>query len=95
MRVQKVDLVAAIASALGVQAPKMSTGSTEPKEIFLIANEVLGLGLPTSLTKPELAKGIVEAAGHVWTPSSESRGGTVTTDGLERVLAAVRLFVAQ
>lgn len=94
MRAQKVELVAAIASALGVDTPKMSTGSTEPKEIFLLANEVLGLGLSTNLTKPELARGIVESSGAVWTATCESRGGTVTAEGIERVLAAVRLFVA-
>ena len=94
MRVQKVELVAAIATELGVGAPKMSTGSTEPKEIFLLANDVLGLGLSTGLTKPELARGIVEASGGVWTATCESRGGTVPAEGIERVLAAVRLFVA-
>lgn len=92
MRVQKSDLVAAIATELGVEPPRMSTGSTEPKEIFLLVNEVLGLGLPTGLTKPELARGIVESSGEVWTATCESRGGTVTAEGIQRVLDAVRFF---
>jgi hypothetical protein len=46
------------------------------------------------LTKPELARGIVEASGGVWTATCESRGGTVTAEGIERALAAVRFFVA-
>ena len=93
MRAQKSELVAAIAAALGVKPPRMSTGSTEPKEIFLMANDVLGLGLPTGLTKPELARGLVEASGEVWTATCESRGGTVTAEGLDRVLSSVRFFL--
>lgn len=93
MRVQKADLVASIAAELGVEMPRMSTGSTEPKEIFLLANDVLGLGLPARLTKPALARAVVESSGEVWTATCESRGGTVTAEGLERVLVAVRFFL--
>lgn len=70
----------------------MSTGSTEPKTIFLLVNEALGLGLSPRKTKPELAKAIVEASGEVWGPSCESRGGTVTLEGLQAVRQAVRFF---
>ena len=94
MPVQKVELVAAIAKILGVEPPRMSTGSTEPKEIFLLANDVLGLGLSADLSKPDLAKGIVEASGGVWTATCESRGGTVTAEGIDRVLTAVQFFLA-
>lgn len=88
----KAELVEAIAVALGVATPHMSTGSTEPKEILLIANNVLGLGLSADLTKPELARGIVESAGFPWSPTAESRGGTVTAEGLACVLRAVLFF---
>ena len=89
----KASLVQAIAEEVGAITPKMSTGSTEPKEIFLVVNEALGLGLAKGLTKPELAKAIVESSGTTWTATCESRGGTVTAEGLERVLMAVRFFL--
>jgi hypothetical protein len=90
----KEQLVIAIADLLGVSAPPMSTGSTEPRAIFDLVNEALGLNLPaSSLTKPELAMAIVEAAGQTWPATAESRGGTVTADGLAAVLSAVQFFL--
>ena len=89
---QKVDVVREIAVVLGVQAPPMSTGSTEPKAIFLLVNEALGLGISPGKTKPELARCIVESSGEVWGASCESRGGTVTLEGLLAVREAVRFF---
>ena len=89
----KADLVWSIAFRLGVEAPKMSTGSTEPREIFDIVNDVLGLEIEGQNTKPEMARRIVEAAGLPWNAHFESRGGTVTKDGLQAVLDAVRHFV--
>jgi len=91
----KIDLIWEIANSLGAEPPRMSTGSTEPKEIFLLVNDSLGLGLSTDLTKPEMAKGIVELAGLTWPATAESRGGTVTTDGLRQVLRAVQFFTAE
>lgn len=91
----KVDLVWSIAQAIGVEPPRMSTGSTEPKEIFLLVNDTLALGLSTKLTKPEMAKGIVELAGFSWPITAESRGGTVTAEGLLQVLRAVEFFTAR
>ena len=89
----KEELVAEIAGLLGVRPPPMSTGSTEPRRIFELVNEVLGIGLPVEhLTKPELARAIVESAGHVWPATAESSGGTVTNTGLVAVLNAVRFF---
>ncbi len=89
---QKADVVQEIAEALGVAAPPMSTGSTEPKTIFLLVNESLGLGISAKKTKPELARAIVEASGEVWGATYESRGGTVTVEGLLAVRRAVRFF---
>lgn len=91
-RQQKGDVVRDIADALGVEAPPMSTGSTEPKAIFLLVNDALGLGISPRKTKPELARSIVEASGEVWGASYESRGGTVTLEGLLAVRQAVRFF---
>jgi hypothetical protein len=91
----KVDYVFAIASLIDVDAPHMSTGSTEPRELFSAVNEQLGLGLPPNATKPELARGIVEASGSAWLPTYESSGSTVTLDGLKAVHAAVEFFTAR
>jgi hypothetical protein len=91
--ITKADMVIEIAGCLGVESPKMSTGSTEPREILLLVNDVLGLGLDRRLSKPELARAIVESAGFAWSPGFESRGSTVTREGLAAVLRAVELFV--
>jgi hypothetical protein len=90
---RKDEIVEAIAHALGVAAPPMSTGSTEPRRIFELVNDRLGLGLDPKLGKPELARGIVTASGAEWHPDCESRGATVTKAGLNAVLTAVHFFV--
>ena len=90
----KADIVWNIAIKLGVEAPKMSTGSTEPRAIFELVNETLGLGIDSRLTKPDMARQIVEAAGMPWNAHFESSGGTVTKVGLQAVLEAVKHFVA-
>lgn len=92
MRLQKKDIVSTIAEALGREAPRMSTGSTEPREIFDMVNEELALGLPITLTKPQMAEAIVESTGEVWAADYESRGGTVTLKGLHAVREAVRFY---
>jgi len=89
----KSDIVEELALLIGVDPPPMSTGSTEPKATFILINRQLGLGLDANLTKPELARAIVEASGARWAPDCESRGGTVTYEGLLRVRAAVRWFL--
>lgn len=71
----------------------MSTGSTEPREIFDAINQKLGLGIETTRTKPETARAIVESAGMIWQPDYESRGGTVTIGGLMAVEKAVEFFL--
>ncbi|MEU0266538.1 hypothetical protein [Nocardioides sp. NPDC006303] len=95
MKVQKKDVVVEIAVALGKEPPKMSTGSTEPRAIFDMVNEELALGLPTSLTKPQIAQAIVESTGEKWLPDHESRGGTVTLPGLQAVREAVRFYIQE
>lgn len=90
----KADIVWNIAVRLGVEAPQMSTGSSEPREIFEIVNDRLGLGIDSRLTKPDMARQIVEAAGMTWNADYESSGGTVTKVGIEAVLGAVTHFVA-
>jgi hypothetical protein len=90
--VRKVEINDEIARLVGFRPPKVSTGSTESAELFQQVNMILGLGLPGSFTKPELARGIVEGSGAPWSTDCESRGGTVTRKGLEKVLIAVSSF---
>ena len=91
---KKGDIVVEIARQIHVDPPRMSTGSTEPREIFVLVNDRLGLGADPSLGKPELARSIVEASGAAWHPDFESRGATVTKRGLLAVLTAVEYFLA-
>ena len=88
----KADLVKAIAAHLGIPTPPMSTGSTEPKSILVAANEVLGLGHHSRLSKPRLAQAICASAGIEWDYGCESTGSTVTAEGLLRVHHAVILL---
>ena len=71
-----------------------STGSTEPKELFLLVSESLGLGIDTILTKPTMARRIVESSGDSWLTDYESVGGTVTLKGLQAVKSAVEYFLS-
>lgn len=90
----KEDIVNAIARLLGVEPPRMSSGSTEPREIFDVVIDSFGLiATPEATrTKPREAQTIVEAAGMQWLPNYESTGSTVTKDGLLAVLSAVQYF---
>jgi hypothetical protein len=91
---RKSEIVVEIAKTIGVTPPPMSTGSTEPRAIFALVNDRLGLGLDQRLPKAELAAAIVASSGASWHPDYESRGATVTKDGLLAVLATV-LFYGQ
>lgn len=91
-RTSKEELIQEISMMLGVPSPRLSTGSTEPKEIFLLINELLGLAIPKNFQKPEMAQQIVELSGGTWSSDCESTGGTVTHLGLERVRNAVSFF---
>ena len=91
----KEELNSRIAVLIKINPPPMSTGSTESKRLFKAINEQLGLGLSESLTKPDMARAICEISGITWDPSCESRGSTVTKEGLRRVEQAVILLVGR
>ena len=91
-RISKEDLIQEISLMLGIPSPKVSTGSTEPKELFVLINDLLGLAIPQNLQKPDMAQQIVELSGGMWAAECESAGGTVTHLGLERVRDAVSFF---
>jgi hypothetical protein len=91
----KGALVAEIAALLGMPDPGLSTGSTERKSIFLAANELLALGCLPTASKPALGRAIVEAAGSAWQPTFESRGSTVTREGLVAFRDALRFLLSR
>jgi len=69
-------------------------GSAEPREALAEAAEVLGIATGDDWTKPQIAEAIASAGGLTWENSCDSRdspsggGGTVTLEGLNRVVAA-------
>jgi len=73
-KLSKAELVAEIADVLGVESPRMSTGSTEPKEIFTLVNEDNILALLQHSRLFEIT-------------DSDSRTLQVAEFGCERVLA--------
>lgn len=96
LRVQilnKIDIANDITNLLRTEPVHFSTGSTEPKELFILIAESLGLGISSSLSKPEMAQLIVESAGRVWLPDYESSGSTVTRKGLEAVRSSVEYYL--
>ena len=88
----KTEKVAEIARRLGFDPPSMSTGSTEPRLLFMMVIDRLGI-VTEATTKHDLARAIVESAGGEWHHNFESAGGTVTHSGLTAVLQAVTALV--
>ena len=90
----KTDVAKQITDLLRLEPVNFSTGSTEPKELFLQIADSLGLGIDTILPKPVLARRIVESSGQSWVPDYESTGGTVTLKGLQAVKSSVEYYLA-
>jgi hypothetical protein len=89
----KEQIAIRICDQLGIRAPGFSIGSTEPKELFLLICDALGLVPKSDATKPQMAAFIVESTGDQWFPNFESSGGTVTRDGLLAVEKSVNFFI--
>jgi hypothetical protein len=90
----KSDVANMITSKLGLPEVHFSTGSTEPKELFLQVAHCLAIDISDVNTKPSIARRIVEVSGEIWLPNYESSGSTVTIDGLKAVHSAVEFFLA-
>ena len=90
----KSDVAHLITSKLGLPDVHFSTGSTEPKELFLQIANCLAIDISDVNTKPTIARRIVEVSGEVWLPNYESSGSTVTMDGLKAVHSAVEFFLS-
>ena len=88
----KQDVINEICDILDVRRLQVSRGSTEPKELLLVISELCSITINPRMTKPELAKAIVEHAGLRWRASCSSTGSTITLDGLLLVLQATKLF---
>ena len=90
----KSDVANLITSKLGLPKVHFSTGSTEPKELFLQVAHCLAIDISDVNTKPTIARRIVEVSGEIWLPNYESSGSTVTIDGLKAVHSAVEFFLS-
>lgn len=90
----KSDVAHLITSKLGLPDVHFSTGSTEPKELFIQIAECLAIDISNVNTKPTIARRIVEVSGEIWLPNYESSGSTVTMDGLKAVHSAVEFFLS-
>ena len=90
----KTEVANQITDLLRLDPVHFSTGSTEPKELFLRIADSLGLGIDSILPKPVMARRIVESSGQLWVPDYESTGGTVTLKGLQAVQSSVEYFLA-
>jgi hypothetical protein len=90
----KSEIADEITDLLRLPSVHFSTGSTEPKELFLLISESLGLGIDSILPKPVMARRIVESSGQSWLADYESTGGTVTLKGLQAVKSSVEYYLA-
>ena len=89
----KIERANEITDLLRLPPVHFSTGSTEPKELFVQISDSLGLGIDSVLPKPVMARRIVESLGGSWLTDFESAGGTVTLQGLQAVKSTVEYYL--
>ena len=89
----KIEVANQITDLLGLPKVHFSTGSTEPKELFMQIADSLGIDTSHDSTKPGMAKKIVESSGESWHVDHESSGSTITLNGLIAVKSAVEFFL--
>ncbi len=85
-----------------LEGPKfqVASGATEPREFFDFVIGKMGIEVRPGASKPEMARLITGATGGSWdrtcdsTASPSGGGGTVTNEGLRRVLESVQRFAA-
>ena len=85
----KQDVIDAATRILKLPKYSVSSGSSEPKEFLIDVALALDVPLSKGDSKPRIAQKIVGAAGFPWFERYESRGSTITLDGLEAVFSAV------
>lgn len=92
----KQQTIDEVCEVLGVGPFSVGKGSSEPAQFFLEVAQSLGIEVPSTSSKPEVARRIVEKAGMVWESDCDSRstdsggGSTVTLEGLKLLLSAVK-----
>lgn len=91
----KQDAINEVIRIVGGSQVHVSRGSTEPKHLFILVAQWMGLDIDPHLSKPNMGRAITQAAGINWDSSCDSTqspsggGSTVTLEGLTRVLRAV------
>ena len=88
-RETKQKVVDQIAAHLGIRQDRLGPGSKEHRE--LLSGVAAALGLDTKGRKPELAKRIILSLEQPWGADCTSKGDTVTTEALRRILRGLRL----
>jgi 5-methylcytosine-specific restriction endonuclease McrA len=91
----KQDVIDEIVACLGLKRVQVSNGSTEPKQLFVDVARVLDVTVLPEETKQQLAERIAVHLKQPWDAGCDSRhhprsgGGTVTLEGLQRILAGL------
>jgi len=82
----KQDAMDRIHVLIGLPTATLGPGSKEHKESFRAIARFLGLNIDPQLDKIEFAAAISMHLGIAWEPSCWSAGGTITLEGLNRIL---------
>ncbi len=89
-----------ISDLLGIGRFRVSVGSTEPREFFDAVAAAVGVAVDSSTSKQLLAEAVAKRLGQDWDETCDSRhrpasgGGTVTGQGLRRILQGLRTRAA-
>ena len=89
-----------ISELLGIERFRVSVGSTEPREFFDAVAAAVGVAVDSSTSKQLLAEAVARRLGQEWDGTCDSRhrpasgGGTVTGEGLRRILQGLRARAA-
>lgn len=92
----KQDLLDDICDQLRIPHEPLGVGSSIPSQVFAVAGQRTGVGRGSM---PEIGQALAEKAGVKWGPDCDSRGSTsgggstVTREGLDAVLQALRILL--
>ena len=92
----KQDIMDLVCELLSLPRHSVSRGSTEPRQFFDDVASAIGLDPTEYSSKQYLAEGIARFLGQGWSTESDSRdsaasgGGTVTAEGLSRILRGLQ-----
>ena len=95
MEVTKQEIMDRVCDLLALPRFKVSNGSTEPRDFFDAVASAIGVDASHHPKKQHLAEAIARCLGQDWDAKCDSRhqpasgGGTVTAEGLSRILQGV------